>query len=172
MLTRATIVVTACLSLLLGGCYETDKPIITRDIAVELPGLEGDILLLEDDTLDFSFDEQSMSYQAGERQTDGSIEWMPCAIMPLRDDLYWFQFRPEIRQDGQQTFTLFLFKFDRSLKQLKYQMPDMTGDESLRFAEQYRVTRHGEGRISGSRDDILAFLKANANVPLEEIGSE
>ncbi len=84
MLTRATIVVTACLSLLLGGCYETDKPIITRDIAVELPGLEGDILFLEGDTLDFSFDEQSMSYQAGERQTDGSIEWMPCAIMPFR----------------------------------------------------------------------------------------
>ena len=26
------------------GCYEVDKPIITRDIAIEVPGLNGDVL--------------------------------------------------------------------------------------------------------------------------------
>jgi hypothetical protein len=41
---RAIILVTASLGLLLGGCYEVDKPIITRDIAIEVPGLNGDVL--------------------------------------------------------------------------------------------------------------------------------
>ncbi len=199
MFTRATIVVTACLSLLLGGClgYETDKPIITRDMAIEVPGLEGEILNSEGDKRVLSFDEQSMSYQSGEWQTDGSIEWWPCPIlvMPLWDDLYWSQCGPEMQEDGWDTYSLLLLRFDRSLKQFtEVYAPDMTKDEFRQFAEQYRVTIGGSDKIlsgadddmqyrvtieegedkplSGSRADILAFLMAHADVPLKGYGSE
>jgi hypothetical protein len=67
MFMRAIILVTAALGLLLGGCYEVDKPIITRDIAIEVPGLNGDVLSSNGDTIVFSFDGRSMSYQGGER---------------------------------------------------------------------------------------------------------
>ncbi len=56
MFVRAIILVTASLGLLLGDRYEVDKPIMTRDMAVEVPGLEGDILSSKGDKLIFSFD--------------------------------------------------------------------------------------------------------------------
>ena len=66
---RAIILVTASLGLLLGGCYKVDKPIITRDIAIEVPELNGDVLGSNGDVFVFSFDERSMSYHGGKRQT-------------------------------------------------------------------------------------------------------
>jgi hypothetical protein len=174
MFTRATVVVTACLGLLLGGCYETDKPIITRDMAIEVPGLEGEILNTVGDRIVFVFDGQSVSYQGGTPQTDGSIEWEPCAflIMPLRDALYWFQCGPEMKEDGRETYSLYLFNFDHSLRQLTdVYAPDLTEAEFGEFAAQYRVTVGSDANLSGSRDDILAFLMAHADVPLKEIDS-
>ncbi len=174
MSARTIIVVTACLCLLLGGCYATDKPIITRDIAVEVPGLEGNITDASGKPAVYTFDEQSMSYRAGERQTDGSIDWGPHAIliMPLWDDLYWFQAGPMMHENGQQNFIVALFKFERTARQLSgFYVPHMTKDERHQFAKQYQVTlteeRGRELRAGGSRDDILTFLMAHADVPLK-----
>ncbi len=170
---RAIILVTASLGLLLGGCYEVDKPIITRDIAIEVPGLNGDVLSSNGDTIVFSFDGRSMSYQGGERQTDGSIEWEPCSflVMSLRNDFYWFQCGPETKGDGQEAHALWLFKFESRVRQLSSPYrPAMTEDEFRQFASQHRVTvSEGKPHLFRSRDDILLFLKAHAHVPLEEI---
>ena len=170
---RSIAVMAACLGLLLGGCYEVDKPIITHDIAVDVPGLEGDVRDRNRDAyLVFSFDEQSMSYRYGTREPDGSIEWEPGALlaMPLRDEFYWFQFPQE---DGQ-GFKLYLVKFERAAKRLSHPyVPAMTDDEFRQFTEQYRVTVTGTGKFGrillGSRDDILAFLKEHADVPVEKL---
>ena len=148
-------IVTASLGLLLGGCYEVDKPIITRDIAIEVPGLNGDVLSSNGDTIVFSFDGRSMSYQGGERQTDGSIEWEPCSflVMSLRNDFYWFQCGPETKGDGQEAHALWLFKFESRVRQLSgpYR-PVMTEDEFRQFASQHRVTvSENKPHRSGSR---------------------
>ena len=173
---RAIILVTASLGLLLGDCYEVDKPIITRDIAIEVPELNGDVLGSNGDMLVFSFDEGSMSYQGGERQTDGSIEWEPCSflVMSLRNDFYWFQCGPETKGDGQDAHALWLLKFESRVRKLSSPYrPAMTEDEIRQFAIQHRViVSEDKPRLFGSRDDILLFLKAHAHVPLEEIRFE
>jgi hypothetical protein len=91
-------------------------------------------------------------------------------VMPLRDDLYWFQC--EAIENGQEIYILFLVN-DRLLSQLsELYLPDMTEDQFRQFAGQYRVTvdeRDDATKLSGSRDDILAFLKAHADVPLKPL---
>ena len=90
--------------------------------------------------------------------------------MPSRDQLYWFQFGPDV--DG--TYELWIYEFDRSEKRIigPY-VPPMAEDEDelQQFAVRYGVTATMESenlpRLSGPRDNILAFLKAHADVPIE-----
>lgn len=166
-----------CLSIFLSGCYEVDQQIITPEIAFEVPGLAGEIVSVpNDEKYILSFNGETMSYLSGEVKSDGSIKWSPetILIMPLRDQFFWFQSQTPEGKD--EPSFLFLFKFDSEEKQLDgpyvpITIKDGYEEEFGLFARQYQVTvdRSGYGiKLDGSRDNIIAFLKAHADVPLKK----
>ena len=170
---RVRTVLVVGLGLFLAACYGVDEPVITKDTAVEVPGLEGEVSFGSNgEMVVFTFDPLTVSYLGAKTIQEGEVELSPpILIMPLRDQLYWFQFAPD--DDG--TYQLWIYEFDRSEKRIigPYIPPMVEDEEELRqFAARYGVTVTVESEklpsLTGPRDNILAFLRAHADVPLEK----
>lgn len=150
--------------LLFAACYETDQEVIRIDQAVAVPDLVGSYTEdLNELTIDITAVPYSNEYRYREVAENGKVETGTLRIIPLRDTIYLVQ----STTDGHPGYILAFYDFRGSEKTYETMDADASEAELVALATQYGVSlTEGDDayyRMSGSPDNMLAFLLAHKN---------
>ncbi|MCX5657232.1 MAG: hypothetical protein NTZ48_03265 [Candidatus Omnitrophica bacterium] len=157
------------LALFLSGCYTVDQEIIGAQDAscvYNLPGPYSDINYPEQKTI-ISAVPDSNDYRfkriTREKTSTGYIR-----AIPLRDDIYIVQFK----FDDEDVYYIDFYQFTSDKYYFPFEVRDYDALGAL--ATQYNVTLDfddvfGENYLSGSRENILAFLGAHSGLKMERV---
>jgi hypothetical protein len=166
---RASFPFLLLLALFSSGCYTIDQEIIGAQDATyvyNLPGPYSDINYPDQKTI-ISAVPDSNDYRfkriTKEKTSAGYIR-----AIPLRDDIYIVQFK----FDDEDVYYIDFYQFTSDKYYFPFEVSDYDALGAL--ATQYNVTLDfddvfGENYLSGSRENILNFLKAHSGLNMEQV---
>ena len=163
------LVLVAVAVLATAGCYETDFEVIDASSAVAVDGVPGTYTKQEGGTMTISAVPHSNDYRFQSVSKDNNVSTGYLRMVPLQGDFYIVQ----AKYDSEPVYYLVFYKFTYDASGARYweMYPDV-GDEKLdQLAQQHGVTIDWDTSeffvpiLDGSRSNIMAFLRAHANLP-------
>lgn len=160
----------AGLVLLLAGCYEVDKEVITAGMAeyvYDLPGTyyDDNKTRTEISAVSYSKDYRFQQYNEDKQGDSGYLR-----AVRLRDDIYILQ----AKFDDDTYYYLTFYEFRN--KHYMPMWPDVTYQEIERLAGQYGIKMDFDDymmvdMLTGDAVSIMNFLRAHASLPLRQGGA-
>jgi hypothetical protein len=162
ILYSAGLVLVAAAILTAAGCYETDFEVIDASSAVAVSNAPGTYTFPSGATRTISVVPDSNGYRLREVSKDNKVSTGYIRIVPLQGDIYIVQ----VKYDDTDVYYLAFIKFDAIGKQFWQMYPDVSDEKLDQLAQQHGVTLDLDFiHLEGSRNDIMAFLRAHANLP-------
>jgi hypothetical protein len=168
LLRTAGIWLLVVMTLIIAGCYETDVEVISAGSAVSVYGVPGEYTYHSGGTVSIFAVPQSNDYRFREVSKDNKASTGYLRMVPLRGDIYIVQ----AKYDNETVYYLTFYQFSSSDR--RFQPLETTADETRlnQLAKQYGVQIDWDSfdfvpYLSGTSSNILAFLRAHANVPLQ-----
>lgn len=161
ILYTAGVVLMAAAILTAAGCYETDFEVIDASSAVAVYGLPGSYTPDAGGSLTISAVPDSNDYRFREVSKDNKVSTGYIRMVPLKGDIYIVQ----VKYDDEKGYILAFYQFtsDRHYELL---IPDVDDSRLNQLAAQHNVTLDLDFMsLDGSRNNIMAFLRAHASLP-------
>jgi hypothetical protein len=164
----AGILLLVVMVLAITGCYETDVEVISASAAVAVNGVPGDYTFDNGGSLTVSAVPLSNDYRFREVSKDNKASTGYLRLVPLRGDIYIVQ----AKYDNDTVYFIDFYQFNSSTR--RFQPLNVSADEKKidQLAQQYKVKIDWESYdyvpyLTGTSSNILAFLKAHANLPFK-----
>jgi hypothetical protein len=173
----AGLVLLAVVIFAVAGCYETDFEVIDASSAVAVNGAPGNYTLDEGGSLTISAVPNSNDYRFRRVFKDGSGSKGYLRAVPLKGDIYIVQAKYD--DDPGYYLGFYEFTIDSSGSHYRPMEPDVDEKRLGQLAQQYGV-KLDFGRfdpvfgfpltpaLSGTRSNIMAFLRAHASLPFAQ----
>jgi hypothetical protein len=169
----AGIVLLAVMALTIAGCYESDVEVISASTAVAVYGVPGDYTFDNGGTLTVSAVPLSNDFRFREVSKNNKVSTGYLRLVPLRGDIYIIQ----AKYDNETVYFIDFYQFNASTR--RFQPLEVSADEKSlnQLAQQYKVKIDWESYdfvpyLTGTSGNILAFLKAHANLPFKPASSK
>jgi hypothetical protein len=164
ILYSAGVVLVAAVILIVAGCYETDFEVIDAFSAVAVYGVTGTYNVESGGTMTISAVPHSNDYRFQEVSKDNKVSTGYIRMVPLKGDIYIVQ----AKYDNEDVYYLAFYRFtiDSSGSHYQPMYPDVDDSRLYQLAEQHDVMLDLDFiYLDGSRSNIMAFLRAHANLP-------
>ena len=169
----AGIVLLVVMALAIAGCYESDVEVISASSAVAVNGVPGDYTFDNGGTLTVSSVPLSNDYRFREVSKDNKASTGYLRLVPLRGDIYIIQ----AKYDNETVYYIDFYQFSSSTR--RFQPLEASADEKRldQLAQQYNVKIDWDSwdfvpYLSGTSSNILAFLRAHANLPFKSAAAK
>ena len=155
----------AVMALAMTGCYETDVEVISASTAVAVYGAPGDYTFDNGGTLTVSAVPLSNDYRFRETSKNNKVSTGYLRLVPLRGDIYIIQ----AKYDNESVYFIDFYQFNASTRRFQ-PMIAVADEKSInQLAQRYNIKIDWESYdfepfLSGTSSNILAFLKAHANL--------
>ena len=164
----AGIVLFVVMALAVAGCYESDVEVISASSAVAVNGVPGNYTFDNGGTLTVSSVPLSNDYRFREVSKDNKASTGYLRLVPLRGDIYIIQ----AKYDNETVYYIDFYQFSSSTR--RFQPLEVSADEKSldQLAQQYKVKIDWDSwdfvpYLTGTGSNILAFLRAHANLPFK-----
>lgn len=162
------LILLAAVILAVAGCYETDVEVITASSAVAVYNAPGNYTFDSGGTLTISVVPDSNDYRFREVSKENKVSTGYLRMIPLRGDIYIIQ----AKYDNETVYYLDFYQFTSSNRRFQPLEPSVEEKKLDQLAKQYSVKIDWESwdyvpYLSGTSSNILAFLRAHANLPFK-----
>ena len=155
----------AAVLLFLSACWISETQVITMEMAVEIPGLEGEHAF-DDNVNTIAAVPFSNDYRVHSIDFEGAVTNGTFRAVPLRSNIYIVQ----LLFDGEATYSFAFYRFTGGPDpEIVEMVPSIDVND---LAAEHGVVLDGDeiglfGSLEGEAEDIMEFLQAHRAVPLE-----